>query len=315
MEAVRGEIYRAVAGRSDSELLAPPSRGGWSAAEVLDHLRAAEGSLVRALTKFEKGEPTRVPKRAWWYRVPMSPFFWPIRFTAPKLVRPRPRAEVNPGEVLEALRASRRDLLALADRMGEERFAAMIFPHFLLGRFSGVTWFRFLGRHETKHLGQLRRVLSGPKVLRRAPALVLLLLGILGSGRAFGSDTSAGKLLTVADVEAVTGLKGVTPVARGEKPAAGGQLNFADAGGKLFLLLSTHDARTLENLKKTLFSASVPGLGDEAFLGPAVSEPWVLYVRRGDRGFALSSFLDKKGHLKVPRDQLVALAKIALARL
>lgn len=170
MEAVRAEIYATVSGKSDSELLCPPAGGGWSAAEVLDHLRAAEGSLVRALRKFEKGEPTRVPKLAWWYRVPMSPFFWRIRFTAPKLVRPRPRAEVNPGEVLEALRTSRGELFAIADRMGEESFAAMIFPHFLLGRFSGVTWFRFIGKHERRHLGQLRRVLAGPKMLRCAPA-------------------------------------------------------------------------------------------------------------------------------------------------
>lgn len=171
MEAVREELYAAVSGKTDAELLCPPSGGGWSAAEVLDHLRAAEGSLVRALTKFEKGEPTRVPKRAWWYRVPMSPFFWHIRFTAPKLVRPRPRQEVNPGEVLEALRTSRRDLLALADRMGEERFARLVFPHFLLGRFTGVTWFRFIGKHEARHLAQIRRVLAGPKVLRCAHAV------------------------------------------------------------------------------------------------------------------------------------------------
>ncbi len=52
--------------------------------------------------------------------------------------------------------------------MGEERFAAMVFPHFLLGRFDGVDWFRFLGRHEGRHLGQIRRVLAGPKVLRCA---------------------------------------------------------------------------------------------------------------------------------------------------
>jgi hypothetical protein len=46
----------------------------------------------------------------------------------------------------------------------------MIFPHFLLGRFSGVTWFRFIGKHEARHLAQIRRVLAGPKVLRCAPA-------------------------------------------------------------------------------------------------------------------------------------------------
>jgi hypothetical protein len=221
---------------------------------------------------------------------------------------------VNPSEVLEGLKASRRDLLAIADRMGEARFAAMVFPHFLLGRFSGLDWFTFIGRHEGKHLGQIRRVLAGPKILRCAQALVLL-LGVVLAMRASGSDVAAGKLLTALDVETVTGLRGVTTVARGEKRAAGGQLNFADAGGKLVLLVNGHDAKTLQNLRKTVFSAPVPGLGDDAFLGPAVPEPWALYVRRGDRGFVLSSFLDPKGHAKVPRDQLVALAKIALGRL
>ena len=171
MEAVREEIYRAVAGKSDSELLAPPPDGGWSAAEVLDHLRAAEGSLVRALKKFEKGEPTRVPKRR--VVVPRADvavlLAHPVHGAEARTSAPARGGESE--EVLEALRTSRRDLLALADRMGESRFAAMIFPHFLLGRFSGVTWFRFLGSHETRHLGQLRRVLAGPKVLRCAPAL------------------------------------------------------------------------------------------------------------------------------------------------
>ncbi len=166
MEAVRAEIYAAVAGKTDTELLALPPDCGWSAAEVLDHLRTAEGSLVRALSKHEKGEPTRVPRRAWFYRLPMAPVFWKIKFRAPKLVRPRPRAEVNPADVLEQLHASRRELLAIADRMGEERFAAMVFPHFLLGRFTGVDWFRFLAGHEGRHLGQIRRVLAGPKILR-----------------------------------------------------------------------------------------------------------------------------------------------------
>jgi hypothetical protein len=168
MQAVRTDIYAAVAGRSDAELLCPPPDGGWSAAEVLDHIGTAERTLVRALAKVEKGEPTRVPKRAWFYRLPMSPVFWKIRFRAPKLVRPRPRAEVNPPEVLAGLRETRAALLAIADRMGEERFASIVFPHFLLGRFSGVDWFEFLAGHEGKHLGQIRRVLAGPKVLRCA---------------------------------------------------------------------------------------------------------------------------------------------------
>jgi DinB family protein len=168
MERVRAEICAALAGKSDAELLACPVDGGWSAAEVLDHIRTAESSLVKALGKLERGEPTRVPQRAWYYRLPMTPVFWPIRLPAPKLVRPRPRGEIRPAEVRESLVASRRELFALADRMGEERFAAMVFPHFLLGRFTGVSWFRFIAKHEGRHLKQLRRVLSAPKVLRCA---------------------------------------------------------------------------------------------------------------------------------------------------
>jgi hypothetical protein len=165
-EVVRAGIYEAVAGKSDAELLAMPEDCGWSAAEVLDHIGTAERTLVKALRKVEKGEPTRVPRRAWFYRLPMSPVFWKIRFRAPKLVRPRPRGEVNPREVLSGLRETRAALLEIVDRMGEERFAAMVFPHFLLGRFDGVDWFEFLAGHEGKHLGQIRRVLAGPKVLR-----------------------------------------------------------------------------------------------------------------------------------------------------
>jgi hypothetical protein len=168
MERVRSEILTAVAGKSDAELLACPAGGGWSAAEVLDHIRTAEGSLVKALGKLERGETTRVPARAWFYRLPMSPVFWPIRLPAPKLVRPRPRAEIRPADVCESLAASRRDLFALVDRMGEERFSRLVFPHFLLGRFTGVSWFRFIAGHEGKHLKQLRRALSAPKILRCA---------------------------------------------------------------------------------------------------------------------------------------------------
>jgi hypothetical protein len=171
MESVRAEILAAVAGHSDADLLAAPADGGWCAAEVLDHIRTAESSLVRALAKLERGEPTRVPARAWYYRLPISPVFWPIRLPAPKLVRPRPRSELRPTEVCEGLSASRRDLFALVERMGEERFSRLVFPHFVLGRFTGVTWFRFIAKHESRHLKQLRRVLKAPKVLRCARAL------------------------------------------------------------------------------------------------------------------------------------------------
>ena len=161
MNTVREEIYRAVEGKSDDELLAPPPDGGWSAAEVLDHLRKAEGGLVRGLEAQRRGEPLKIPRRAWWYRLPMGFVFLPVRFPAPRPVRPRPRGDLKPREILAKLRESRAGLLAFADRIGKERFRRILLPHIVLGRFHGLDWFRFLARHEERHLGQIRRVLGG----------------------------------------------------------------------------------------------------------------------------------------------------------
>ena len=161
MVAARERLMRAVAGRPDAELLRSPAKGGWSAAEVLDHLRTAESQAVKAMTRISKGEPTRIPKRCWYYRLPMTPVFWSIRVPAPKPVQPRPVADLVPRQVIEEMAASRSALLALIQSMGEEAFSRFVMPHFLLGRFTGVDWLRFIGGHETKHAGQIERTLAG----------------------------------------------------------------------------------------------------------------------------------------------------------
>ena len=160
MVAVREEIVRAVAGRSDEDLLRTPAGGGWCAAEILDHIGIAERKVVKGLLKTEKGEAVRLPRGVWFYRVPVSPFFWRFKLRAPKLVRPRSRAEIAPSEVLAGLAASRRELLGLADRLGPERFSRLVLPHVFLGRFTGLAWFRFIARHESRHLAQIKRVLG-----------------------------------------------------------------------------------------------------------------------------------------------------------
>jgi hypothetical protein len=160
MTDVRERILALADGRSDAELLAAPKSGGWCAAEVLDHLRTAEGKLVKGLLKVEKGERVRLPKRAYLYRLPMGIAFVDMKLKAPRPVRPQARADIRPKETIAAMRASRKELLALADRLGEERFSRFLFPHFLLGRFDGLDWFRFLSRHESRHLAQMERILA-----------------------------------------------------------------------------------------------------------------------------------------------------------
>jgi hypothetical protein len=161
MNAVREEIYAAVAGKSDAELLAPPEHGGWSAAEVLDHISRAERGVAKGFPALERGEPLKVPRIAWFYRLPMGLAFLDVKFQSPKPVQARPRAEIRPPEVLERLRASRAALLAYVESTGEERFSRIVLPHFILGRFSGLAWLRFIARHEARHLEQIRRLVGG----------------------------------------------------------------------------------------------------------------------------------------------------------
>jgi uncharacterized damage-inducible protein DinB len=56
MVAVREEIYREVEGKSEEELRAPPPDGGWSAAEILDHISRAERGVAKGSPALEKGE-------------------------------------------------------------------------------------------------------------------------------------------------------------------------------------------------------------------------------------------------------------------
>ncbi len=160
MVAVREEIYRTVAGRSDEELLAPPSGGGWSAAEVLDHVARAERGVAKGFPALERGEPLKIPRIAWFYRLPTGFAFGKMKFRAPRPVRPHPLAELSPSGILEKLRASREALFDYVDRTGEERFSRIVMPHLVFGRFTGLAWLRFIGRHEARHLGQLRRILE-----------------------------------------------------------------------------------------------------------------------------------------------------------
>jgi len=161
MNDVRQRIWRLVEERTDAQLLTPPADGGWSPAEVIDHLRTSETKLVKGLSRVEAGQPVRLPRRAYFYRLPMGLAFTERKIKAPGPVRPRPAAEIVPHESIEALKTSRAELFALADRLGPERFSRLLFPHFLLGRFDGLDWFRFIGRHEARHLAQMERVLGG----------------------------------------------------------------------------------------------------------------------------------------------------------
>lgn len=125
------------------------------------------------------------------------------------------------------------------------------------------------------------------------------------------------ELLTVEDIEPVSGFQGVQPI--GYNPAiwAGGDLNFALADGEIFLMAEIKEASMYDRWRDEFFHATVGGLGVEVFNGPPQGYQHVLFFRSGGRAYSLSSFfnLDDGGKPYLTQEQLISLAETMLSRI
>ncbi|HET7566076.1 MAG TPA: hypothetical protein VFJ96_13830 [Gemmatimonadaceae bacterium] len=144
-------------------------------------------------------------------------------------------------------------------------------------------------------------------------------------------DTVAASLLTPADVEQITGIRGVHLIPRGTAVGARGDLNFVRQDGKLVLMVNIGTAEQYEQartqrdvevggrkLPMPLFNAAVPDVGDEAFNGPPGDQPYVLYVRKGSTGLSFTtSFVSVERTMRpvITQAQLVQLARRMLVRM
>jgi len=128
------------------------------------------------------------------------------------------------------------------------------------------------------------------------------------------------ELLSIEDVEEVTGVEGIKLVPRNPVIGAGGELNFALADETMLLMVAIQDAPMYDEWKSQegFFHESVPELGDEAFQGPSFGEyRYTLIFRKGDRAIALSSFFNMQGGGEpfLNQEQLRQIAKTVISRL
>lgn len=135
--------------------------------------------------------------------------------------------------------------------------------------------------------------------------------------------------ITVADVEKVTGLKGVHTVASGSQPGAGPGLNFAGPDNKLILMVNfgpemlyrrAREQKEMDiggtKVPMALYHASVPGVGDEAFDAPPGKMQYVIYLRKGAKAASVTTYVDVSGNkTRLSMEQLKALAKTVADRL
>src|SRR5438552_15337428 len=105
--------------------------------------------------------------------------------------------------------------------------------------------------------------------------------------------------LTVADVERVSGMKGIQLVAAGFVPGAGPGVNFAGPDKHMVLMVNFGTEALYRRAKAQtavggmpmpLFHADVPGVGDEAFDSPPGPVQYVLYVRKGANAASFTAY-------------------------
>ena len=159
--------------------------------------------------------------------------------------------------------------------------------------------------------------------------VVFAVLVYISPARAQTADSR----LTTADVEKISGIKGIQQVAPGPgtRPLAhrpvvigsGPGLNFVGPDKKMVLMVNFGPAALYQSAKtKTipvtnvpLFHADVRGIGDEAFDSPPGPLQYVLYVRKGTNAISLTAYYVGKDKATLTIDQLKQLAMIIVSRM
>lgn len=129
----------------------------------------------------------------------------------------------------------------------------------------------------------------------------------------------AAKLLTVADVERVTGLSGVRLIPYNASAGAGGDINFGDKDGSLILMLKLSSNTPYNTMKNDARYSSGPisGIGNDAFGIPSPLNPkesFGVAFLKGTQAATLSTYFSRNG-LAVSIDKIQELAKLAASRM
>ena len=155
-EGVRQRLLARVEGLDDES--ANASAGGWSVAQIVEHLSIVEPGITRAVERLlaPSAEGGGEPR-------PFAPFSLDEyaeqargKIEAPGFLHPRGLA-LAAG--LARLRESRAALEQLRPRFESADYSRLM-PHPAFGPLNAAQWLAFVGMHEERHLRQIERTLG-----------------------------------------------------------------------------------------------------------------------------------------------------------
>jgi uncharacterized damage-inducible protein DinB len=139
LDGCRGEVYAAIEEMPEARLEQVPAAGGWSAAQVLEHLALAESKTSQYLAA----------------RLAKAIAAGLAREQAPEVVVPA--AGVTAAAALADLRASHAEVHALLRSADGWALASVLTRHALFGPMQMYQSLLFIGYHDRRHLPQIVR--------------------------------------------------------------------------------------------------------------------------------------------------------------
>lgn len=160
---LRGRVLSHATSRSAEELMHTPEGGGWSVAEIVEHLVLAEDYGIRGLwaatEAAERGEFAEIAPELAARSVDEV-----FAGEPPKLDAPGPVVPSSGGRPLgywrERLRSHQAAIETLAAAMDVVGMEKVVYPHFRVGPLDGVQRIGFFRWHLARHLSQTERTLG-----------------------------------------------------------------------------------------------------------------------------------------------------------
>lgn len=153
---------------SEAELRAAPRQGGWSAAQVMQHLYMAEKSSWQSVQqKLQEGAPLRKGTGRHWRRAVKLTLFLrlPMRYKAPGVVGTQAIDEAlqkfaGTAELIQHWQNFRQSTEKELQNLDEQYFEATLYRHPIIGYLTLPGMARFFYEHQRRHFKQIKRGLK-----------------------------------------------------------------------------------------------------------------------------------------------------------
>lgn len=167
IDETRESLQRRVAELNAAQENFRAASGGWSIADIVEHLTILEERLLKLMTMMVTKAESEGGQRA------AEAVFTPVsldqfaersqreKYTAPEVVQPGGGIPVS--DLLKRMQQSRAGLSALRPRLEAADLSAARYPHPAFGPLNLYEWLVLIGTHEARHLRQIEALMASPE--------------------------------------------------------------------------------------------------------------------------------------------------------